>query len=133
MPTSVVRGVGVIVALLGIGMLIWRSGDNAGDGYNIVRWIHVALAIGFLGLYEASLARAKRTNQLGPDGQPLSMVGRLCGTLALLVGILLLISMSASFLGGATTVVIYLHALLGLLAVGVALAVFSRRYIKHNG
>lgn len=132
MPTTIVRYVGGLVALLGIGMLIWRTGDNSGISYDIVRWIHIVLAVGFLGLYEASLARAKRTGRLTPDGRPISMVGRISATLALLLGLLLLISMVANLFNyDVTNVTVYIHALVGLIAVGVAIVLFSRQYVKN--
>ena len=51
MPTTtVVRYVALLLALLGIVMLIWRTASSgSGPGYDTVRLIHILVALGFIG------------------------------------------------------------------------------------
>ena len=68
-PTIVVRYVGLLLALLGIVMLIWRTASSgSGSGYDTVRLIHIIVALALIGLLEAALARRKRegTINAGP-------------------------------------------------------------------
>jgi len=131
MPTTtVVRYVALLLALLGIVMLIWRTASTgSGPGYDTVRLIHILVALGFIGLLEMALARSKREKALNPQGRQLGMVGRALATIALLIGIFLLLSLFLGWITGTTySVVVYIHALFGICAVGVAITVFSSRY-----
>ncbi len=130
MPTTTVRYVALLVALLGVGLLIWRSAaSGSGPVYDTVRLIHILVALGLLGIFEAAMARRKRAKALNSTGLQLGTIGRVLLTLALVVGIILLLSLVFNWISGSTyDQVIYLHTLLGLSAVGVVTLVFARRY-----
>ena len=129
-PTIVVRYVALLLALLGIVMLIWRTASTgSGTGYDTVRLIHILVALGFIGLLEMALARSKREKTLNPQGRQLGMVGRALSTIALLIGIFLLLSLFLGWITGTSySIVVYIHALFGICAVGVAIAIFTSRY-----
>lgn len=129
-PTIVVRYVGLLLALLGIIMLIWRTASTgSGTGYDTVRLIHIIVALTFIGLLEMALARSRREKTLNAQGRQLGMAGRGLATVALLIGIFLLLSLFLSWVTGDTySVIVFIHALFGLLAVGVVFYLFSGRY-----
>lgn len=129
-PTLVVRYIGLFLALLGIAMLVWRTAaSGSGTGYDTVRLIHIVVALTFIGLLEVALGRSKRQKTLNSQGRQLGMVGRITATVALLIGFFLLLSLLLGWITGATyNIVVIIHALFGLTAVGVVLAVFSSRY-----
>lgn len=130
MSSTTVRYVALLVFVLGISLLIWRmAASGSGAGYDTVRLIHILVALGLFGMFEAVMARSKRAKVLNSTGLQLGTVGRVLLTLALLVGIILLLSLIFSWISGDTyTLVIYLHALLGLCAVGVVTLLFTRNY-----
>ncbi|MBN9390549.1 MAG: hypothetical protein J0I20_21140 [Chloroflexi bacterium] len=129
-PTIVVRYVGLLLALLGIVMLIWRTASSgSGSGYDTVRLIHIIVALAFIGLLEAALARSKREGTINAQGRQLGMAGRGLATIALLIGIFLLLSLFLSWVTGDTySIVVYFHAVFGILAVGIVVLLFSGRY-----
>src|ERR1700755_3314494 len=102
-PTVVVRYVGLLLALLGIVMLIWRTASTgSGAGYDTVRLIHIIVALAFFGLFEAALARSKREKALNPQGSRMGNIARGLATIALLIGIFLLLSLALSWIVGDT-------------------------------
>jgi hypothetical protein len=129
-PTIVVRYVGLLLALLGIVMLIWRTASSgSGTGYDTVRLIHIIVALAFFGLFEAALARSKREGTINAQGRQLGMTGRGLAAIALLIGIFLLLSLFLSWITGDTySIVVFFHAAFGILAVGVVVLLFSGRY-----
>lgn len=129
-PTVVVRYVGLLLALLGITMLIWRTASSgSGAGYDTVRLIHIIVALAFIGLFEMAMARSKRENAINAQGRRLGNAGRGLATIALVIGIFLLLSMFLSWIVGDTfSIVVYFHAVFGILAVTVAVLIFSGRY-----
>jgi hypothetical protein len=129
-PTIVVRYVGLLLALLGIVMLIWRTASSgSGAGYDTVRLIHIIVALAFFGLLEAALARSNREGTINAQGRQLGMAGRGLATIALLIGIFLLLSLLLSWITGDTySIVVFFHAAFGILAVGVVVLLFSGRY-----
>jgi hypothetical protein len=134
MPTTVVRYTAILVALLGITLLIWRTASTgSGTGYDTVRLIHILVALGLFGVFEATLARTKRAKALNPTGLKLGMAARILLTLTLLVGIILLLSEFLNwFSGGAFDDTVYLHAILGLSAVIVAGILFTKRFMTSR-
>ncbi len=132
MPTTLVRYAALLVFLLGATLLILRqSGTGSGRGYDTVRLVHILVALGLLGLYEVAMARSRRQGQLSAIGQRYGLVGRIVLTLTLLVGIFLLFSLLFSWLSGtAFDVTVYLHVLLGLIAVSLAALIFWRQPVS---
>ena len=132
MPMSVVRYLALLVFLLGGTMFILRiAGTKSGTGYDTVRLFHILLALGLVALFEMALARSKRAGTLSPTGRQYSMGGRIALTLALLIGIFLLLSLVFSWVtGSGFDIVVYIHVLVGLVAVGLAAAVFWRPQVK---
>jgi hypothetical protein len=134
MPTTVVRYTAILVALLGITLFIWRTASTgSGTGYDTVRLIHILVALGLFGVFEATLARTKRAKALNSTGLKLGMVARILLTLTLLVGIILLLSEFLNwFSGGPFDDTVYLHVILGLSAVIVAGILFTRRFMTSR-
>ncbi len=131
MPMAIVRYVALVVAVLGIVMLIMGVG-NSSTGYNILRWVHALVAVALIGVYEASLARTKRANQLSTQARSLSLTGRVSLTLALLIALVLLLSLITNLLtGGAYSFAAYIHVFFGLVGVTIAGVLFSRRYLTN--
>ena len=130
MTTTTVRYVSWLVALLGITLLIWRTASSgSGTGYDTVRLIHILAALALFGMFEAVFARSKRARAVNSTGQQLGTISRILLSLALLVGIILLLSIVFSWITGDTySLVVYLHALLGLSAVGVLSVLFVRGF-----
>ncbi|MDB5081286.1 MAG: hypothetical protein JWP00_3210 [Chloroflexi bacterium] len=134
MSTTKVRYLALLVAFLGITLLIWRNvATGSGRGYDTVRLIHILGALALIGMFEMVIARSKRAKALNPDGTRLATAGRVLLTLALVVGIILLLSLVFDWVSGNTyDLVVYLHALLGLSAVGVVITVFTKRYTSSR-
>jgi hypothetical protein len=129
MPMTLVRYLALLVFLLGGAMLILQLSNNEFvGGYNILRWLHIFIAVGLIGLYEASLARTKRLGIFLRVGRLYRQGGRITLTLALLIGFFLLLSLGFNWLTGAAfDTIIYIHALVGLAAVSLAALVFWRQ------
>lgn len=128
MPAKLVRYVAIVVLLLGITMLALRN--NSTGIYDIVRITHILTAVGLVGLYEVSLARAKRTKTLNEGGRQLSWLGRISLTLALTIGLFLLVTFFTSLVTGATfSLIVNVHATVGIIAVVSAGLLFTRRYL----
>lgn len=126
MPKKILPYVGGFVLLLGIIMLALRGSDSSGMGYNLLRVWHAVGAIALIGLFEAALARAKRANELSASGKQFGMIGRITMTLAFIVALALVAALLFSwFSGDAFSIVVYVHAFLGL--VGLALGVYAFR------
>lgn len=124
MPMSLVRYAAGIVLILGLVML---GVENKTGGYNVLRLLHVVAGFGLIGLYESSMARAKRAGLLSAQGRQLGTVGRISLTLALLIGLVLLAGWVFEFLtGGAFSTVMYIHAAVGFVSVILAVLVFLR-------
>lgn len=133
MPLTTVRYISWLVFLLGIGLLLWRSfGSSSGMGYDTVRLIHIVAAIALLGTFEAAFARSKRAGALNKTGEQMGQASRGLMTLNLVIGILLLLALFLSWFSGDTyNLVVYLHALIGTVAVGV-LSVMVARGLKAS-
>ncbi len=129
MPMSLVRWTALLVFLLGGTMLLIRGsgGSVSGSGYDTLRLVHIVAGLGLLGLYEASMARSKRAGVLSDDGKRWGLAGRISLTLALIIGLFLLLSYILGWLtGDAFSIGVYIHALVGIIAVAFAALVFWR-------
>jgi hypothetical protein len=81
-------------------------------------------------LYEASLARKKR-GMILVAGKELSLAGRILLTLALIIGLYILLGRVFDFVSGDTyKTVIWLHAPVGLIAIALAEVGLSRLRVK---
>lgn len=101
---------------------IYNIDDNI---YGFIRWIHVAVALSVLGLYEANMARNRKI--MTPRGRQLGLIGRITISLALLFGIFLLLNEALNFLGDRDRDWIGGHVVLGLISVVLTEVVFARR------
>ena len=130
-----VRITAAVVLVLGLIMLGARlslySLSEGGAGYNILRWFHIIVAVGLIGLYEASMARNRSI--MSPSGRQIGMVGRVVLSLTLLYGIFLLLTLLFNWItGDAYNGLVLVHAVLGLASVALTEIVFSRRRLASN-
>jgi hypothetical protein len=131
MPTTAVRWVGALVVLLGLIMFLnvvlgWGFTQAI---FNVFRGLHLIVALAFVGLYEATLARRKRTGTFSIAGRQLGTTGRILVTLVLLLGIYLLLTHLFDALVGYDAL-IWVHGLLGLVAYGLTEIALSKRRIS---
>ena len=133
MPLTTVRYISWLVFLLGIGLLIWRTAaSGSGTGYDTVRLIHILAALALLGMFEGAFARSKRAGTLNSTGLQLGTASRVLMTVNLLIGIFLLLALFFSWLSGTPfNLVVYLHVLIGIIAVG-AISVLVARGLKSS-
>lgn len=128
MPTAAVRGVGVVLILLGLTMFLnvvlnWNFTQGV---FDLFRGLHFIVALAFIGLFEASLARRKRSGTMSIAGRKLGTVGRVLLSLTLLLGIYLLLTHLVDAFGGYSNL-IWVHALIGLISYGLTEMALSRR------
>ncbi len=96
----------------------------------VLALIHLVSGISLVGLYEANLARRKR-GMVVIAGKEISLAGRIVLTLALIIGLFLFLNRAASILSSdAYKTVIWLHAPIGLIAIGLGEAAMSRLRVK---
>ncbi len=99
---------------------------------NVLVLIHLVSALAVVGLYEASLARKKR-GMIVVAGKELSLAGRILLTLALIIGLYILLGQVFNFMSGDVyKTVIWLHAPVGLAAIGLAEIGLSRLRVKSQ-
>jgi len=99
---------------------------------NVLVLIHLVSAFGLVGLYEASLARKKR-GMVVVAGKELSLAGRIFLTLALIMGLYILLGRVFDFISGDVyKTAIWLHAPVGLIAIGLAEVGISRLRVKSQ-
>ncbi len=122
----------LILGLLLVGAgLGWYSLGASGNGYNVLRWVHILVALGLVGLYEANMARSRTI--MTPGGRRIGMVGRIVITLTLLYGIFLLLTLAFSWItGDAYNNLVWVHVALGLAAIALTEIAFARRRLVSN-
>lgn len=97
--------------------------------FNLFRALHLILALAFVGLYEAAMARRKGTVTVA--GRQLGLVGRILLTFTLVLGLYLLLTHVVDALTGYNQL-IWLHGLLGLIAYGLTEMALSGRRTLSN-
>jgi len=122
----------LILGLLLVGARLgWYNLTEGGSGYNVLRWFHILVALGLVGLYEATMARSRTI--MTPGGRQIGMVGRIVISLTLLYGIFLLLTLAFGwFTGDAYDNLVWVHVGLGLAAIALTEIVFSRRRLAAN-
>jgi len=128
---NALRGVGLAVIIVGLAMLLnvvlgWNFTNAV---FNLLRGLHLILALALVGLYEAAMARRKGTITIA--GRQLGLVGRIVLTLTLLIGIYLLLTHIVDGLGGYNQI-IWVHGLIGLVAYGLTEVVLSNRRLASR-
>ncbi len=126
MSASIVRGVGLILLLLGAVMFLsvvanWGISEIV---FNILRFLHLAAALAFVGLFE--MVQSHRKGTITIAGRQMGLGARILLTLTLLLGIYLLLSHFISGFGGYGRLT-WVHAILGLISYGLTEMVLSRR------
>lgn len=131
MSRGVVRGVGLLVVVIGLAMFLnfvlgWGFSQSI---FNALRAGHLILALALVGLYEAAMARRKR--RLIVAGRPVGLVGRITLTLALVLGFYLLLTHFVDALTGYEQI-IWVHGVIGLIAYGLTeIALSGRRAVSR--
>lgn len=99
---------------------------------NVLMLVHLVAALSVVGLYESSLARKKR-GMIVVAGKELSLAGRILLTLALIIGLYILLGRLFDFVSGDSyKAIIWLHAPIGLIAIGLAEVGLSRLRVKNQ-
>ena len=121
----------LILGLLLVGARLGWYLTTSGNGYNVLRWVHILVALGLIGLYEANMARSRTV--MTPGGRQIGMVGRIVITLTLLYGFFLLLTLVFGWVtGDAYNNLVWVHVVLGLVSIALTEIVFSRRRLAAN-
>ena len=120
---ALLAGLIMLLGILGVGL------SQGSSGYNVIRGVHILLALGLVGLYEMNMARNRTI--MTPSGKQLGLVGRIVVTLTLVYGIFLLLTWLFGWItGDSFNGLVWVHIVLGLASVALTEIVFSRRRLK---